>query len=163
MKSHRASEEKVVIRRIKLFVDRCLHNEEERVEPTDEEVCGTDADSHYNLSEEFVQTMLKLLNVVDGKRASQLSMKMLSEEAGMSLENFYALVNANIYKEPRTLVKRVMLNRAEMMLRTSSEDILDIAKACRFSSPNYFIASFFHVYRMLPEEYRRKRLSNLLK
>lgn len=163
MKSHRASEEKVVIRRIKLFVDRCLHNEEERVEPTDEEVCGTDTDSHYNLSEEFVQTMLKLLNVVDGKRASQLSMKMLSEEAGMSLENFYALVNANIYKEPRTLVKRVMLNRAEMMLRTSSEDILDIAKACRFSSPNYFIASFFHVYRMLPEEYRRKRLSNLLK
>ena len=101
--------------------------------------------------------MLKLLDVVDGKRSSQLSMNMLSEKAGMSLEEFYALVNANIYKNPRDLVKRVMLQHAEEMLRTTGEDIADIAEKCRFSSPNYFIASFFREYHMLPEEYRRSR------
>ena len=52
-----------------------------------------------------------------------------------------------------------VLNRAEEMIRTTGEDIADIAEKCRFYSPNYFIASFFHEYHMLPEEYRRKAVS----
>ena len=160
MKSRRISEEKVVLRRIKKYAERSLHNTNEKLAPTPEEISGLGIDASNHLSEEFVQTMLKLLDMVDSKRISQLSMKMLSERAGMSLEDFYALVNANIYKDPRALEKRVMMNRAEELLRTSGDDIADIAEKCRFSSPNYFIASFFHEYHMLPEEYRRKPLTN---
>ena len=45
---------------------------------------------------------------------------------------------------------------AKELLCTSGEDIADIAEKCRFSTPNYFIGSFFREYHMLPEEYRRK-------
>ena len=112
-----------------------------------------------SLSDEFMKTMLELLDFVNSKRASELSMKMLSEKAGMELQKFYTLINANIYKSPRELVKRVMMNRAEEMIRTTGEDIADIAEKCHFSSPNYFIGSFFRKYHMLPEEYRRKAVS----
>jgi len=159
MKSRRISEEKVIIRRIKMFAERCVHTKDEIIAPMVDEISGGGADASNNLSEEFVQTMMKLLDFVDEKRISQLSMKMLSEKAGMELQKFYTLINANIYKSPRELVKRVMMNRAEEMIRTTGEDIADIAEKCRFYSPNYFIASFFHEYHMLPEEYRRKAVS----
>lgn len=159
MKSRRISEEKVIIRRIKMFAERCVHTKDEIIAPMVDEISGAGADASNNLSEEFVQTMMKLLDFVDEKRISQLSMKMLSEKAGMELQKFYTLINANVYKSPRELVKRVMMNRAEEMIRTTGEDIADIAEKCRFYSPNYFIASFFHEYHMLPEEYRRKAVS----
>ena len=157
MRARRFSEEQVIIRRIKLFAERCIHSQDEVLEPLAEEISYSGGNLTSSVSEAFVQTMLKLLDLVDGMRTSQLSMKMLSEKAGMSLEEFYSLINANIYKNPRDLVKRVMMNRAEEMLRTTGEDIADIAEKCKFASPNYFIASFFREYHKLPEEYRTSR------
>ena len=157
MKARRISEEKGILRRIKLFADHCVQSKDEMLEPLSEEISGGGVNSGNVLSEEFMQTMLKLLSYVEDKRFSQLSMKMLSEKAEMDLQSFYSLMTSNIYKNPRDLVKRVMLKRAEEMLRTSGEDIADIAKECRFSTPNYFIASFFREYHMLPEEYRRMK------
>ena len=158
MRSRQISEEKNIIRRVKLFAERCVNTKDEVLAPLKEEVSGTGGDAANNLSDEFIQTMLKLLDFVNERRISQLSMKMLSEKAGMDLQSFYRLISSNIYKSPRALVKRVMMDRAEEMLRTSGEDIADIAGKCRFSSPNYFIASFFHEYHMLPEEYRQNNI-----
>lgn len=156
MKAHRISEEKGFLRRIKMFADSS-NPEDEVIAPLFEEISGGN-DSSMTLSEEFVQTMLKLLDYVKDKRVTQLSMKKLSEKAEMDLQSFFTLINSNIYKNPHELVKRVMLNRAEKMLCTTSEDIADIAEKCRFSSPNYFIASFFRKYHMLPEEYRQEKM-----
>jgi len=159
MKAHRISEEKGILRRIKLFVDRCVHTKDEVLAPQPEEISGISGDVTGVLSEEFMQIMLKLIPFVEDKRIAQLSMKMLSEKAEMDMQCFYSLVSSNIYKNPHELVKRVMMNRAEEMLRTTGEDIADIAEKCRFSTPNYFIASFFREYHMLPEEYRRKAVN----
>ena len=159
MKSRRISEEKNIIRRIKKFVERCKPTNDEVLAPLADEISGTGGNASYNLSDEFIQTMMKLLDFVGKNRISQMSMMMLSEKAGMELQQFYTLISANIYKDPRALVKRVMLTRAEELLRTSGEDIADISKKCRFSTPNYFIASFFREYHMLPEEYRNKNKS----
>lgn len=159
MKAHRISEEKGILRRIKLLVDRCVHTKDEVLAPQPEEISGISGDVTGVLSEEFMQIMLKLIPFVEDKRIAQLSMKMLSEKAEMDMQSFYSLVSSNIYKNPHELVKRVMMNRAEEMLRTTGEDIADIAEKCRFSTPNYFIASFFREYHMLPEEYRRKAVN----
>jgi AraC-like DNA-binding protein len=159
MKARRASEEKGILHRIKLFADRCVHTKDEILAPLSDEIVGARTDATSSLSEEFIQTMLKLLDFVESRNIAQLSMKMLSRKAGMDLQSFYALMSSNIYKNPRELIKRVMMDRAEEMLRTSGEDIADIAEKCRFSSPNYFIASFFRKYHMLPEEYRRKAVN----
>lgn len=159
MRARRASEEKGILHRIKLFADRCVHTKDEILAPLSDEIVGARTDATSSLSEEFIQTMLKLLDFVESRNIAQLSMKMLSRKAGMDLQSFYALMSSNIYKNPRELIKRVMMDRAEEMLRTSGEDIADIAEKCRFSSPNYFIASFFRKYHMLPEEYRRKAVN----
>ena len=159
MKAHRISEEKGILRRIKLFVERCVHTKDEVLAPQPEEISGTSGEATGVLSEEFMQVMLKLIPFVEDKRIAQLSMKMLSEKAEMDIQSFYSLVSSNIYKNPQELVKRVMMNRAEELLRTTGEDVADIAEKCRFSTPNYFIASFFREYHMLPEEYRRKAVS----
>lgn len=160
MRSHRISEEKNIIRRIKLFAEQCTHDiNANMLVSQEDEISGVGNNSTNYLSEEFIQTMLKLIDFVDERRISQLSMKMLSDKVGMDLLNFYTLINANVYKSPRELVKRVMMKRAEELLRTSGEDIADIAEKCRFSSPNYFIGTFFREYHMLPEEYRRKAVN----
>ena len=160
MRSRRINEEHSIIRRIKVFAERCTHTKDEQLAPLTKEISGVGSDSANNLSEEFVQTMLKLLDFVNERRASQMSMKQLSEKAGMDLPSFYSLISSNVYKNPRELVKRVMMNRAKEMLRNSGEDIADIAEKCGFSSPNYFIASFFRENHVLPEEYRRMAMSN---
>lgn len=161
MRARRISEEKGILRRIKMFADRCIHTDDESLMPLTEEISGKVNDSNSPLSDEFIQTMLKLIDYVNDKRVTQLSMKLLSEKAGMDLQSFYALISSNIYKNPRELVKRVMMNRAKEMLRTSGEDIADIAEKCGFSSPNYFIATFFRENHELPEEYRRNIMMNI--
>ena len=56
MKSRRISEEKNIIRRIKLFAEQCIHNTNgELLAPLEEEVTGIGPDASNNLSEEFVQ------------------------------------------------------------------------------------------------------------
>ena len=157
MRSRRISEEKNILHRIKLFAERCVHSNEEVLAPLSEEISGNGGNASNNLSDEFVQTMLKLLDFVNERRISDLSMKKLSEKAEMDLQSFHALISSNIYKNPRELVKRVMMNHAKEMLLTSGDDIADIAEKCGFVSPNYFIATFFHEHHLLPEEYRRKQ------
>ena len=142
MRSRRFNEEKNIIRRIKELAEKCLHTNDEVLASLVDGASGACGDASNQLSEEFVDTMAGLLAFIDEKRTSQLSIKMLS--------------NLNIYKSPRELFKRVMMNRAEELLRTSGDDIADIAEKCHFSSPNYFIGSFFHKFHMLPDEYRRK-------
>jgi AraC-like DNA-binding protein len=161
MRSRRISEEKNIVRRIKSFAEHCIHTKGDTLAPLTDEISGVGVDSSNYLSEEFIQTMLKLLDFVNEQRLSQISMKKLSEKAGMDLTSFYALISSNIYKNPRELVKRVKMNQAKEMLTTSGDDIADIAAKCGFASPNYFIASFFREHHVLPEEYRRMAMMNI--
>jgi len=159
MKTRRSSEEAGIIRRIKMFADFSNPAKSDLLAPTWEEMTNSHTDANGGLSQEFIETMMKILDVIREKNASQLSMKMLSDKAGMGLQQFYTLVSANIYKNPQMFVRRVMIIRAKELLRTTDKDIADIAAECQFSTPNYFISTFFREYRMLPEAYRRQKRS----
>lgn len=155
--TRRYGEELSIIKRIKLFVSSC-NDQSTLLEASPFEMVGPDgAETGATPSPEFIGVMSKLMPVIQKKNETQLSMQMLSNHVGMDLQKFYGLVNSNIYKSPRDFVKHVMLQHGEELLRTSDMDIEDIAKACRFATPNYFIASFYRAYGMLPDEYRRKR------
>ena len=150
------SEESVIIRRIKAFAEQCSSNSSERLQPLREEVTGQ-FNPGGGLSNEFVSVMMKIMDDVNSHDEHALSMHSLSKKAGVELQQFYKLMSANIYKSPRSLLKRVMMQRGEEMLRTTDMDVAAIASACRFESPNYFIASFFREHGMLPEEFRKKK------
>lgn len=157
MRAMRNSEEVTLLKRIHNFAERCNDRRDFILEPVPEEVRGEVIDSQNELSAEFIETMIRIMPAVLSEKASRLTMRSLSEVAGIDVQHFYSLVTSNIYKSPRLLVHTMMLRKAEEMLRKSVKPIDMIAKECGFVSPNYFIASFYHAHQMTPAEYREKR------
>ena len=98
--------------------------------------------------------MITILPIVSEKKVKDLSMRELSIAANMPVQEFYKLMNSNIYKNPRPIVMEVMLSRAKDLLENGQiTDIADVARKCGFSTPNFFIASFFHKYKKTPKEF----------
>ena len=154
LKMRRNNEEGDVIRRIKVFVERCNSLNSEKLSPTQEEIYGTDQESQVELSSEFVDVMLKVIPFVDERNGKPFSMHMLSQAVGMELLDFYEMVSENIHKSPRALIRSMRLDQVAEMLRTTDMSIEQVASANGFVSPNYMIAKFYHKFHMTPNEYR---------
>ena len=157
MRTMRDSEERGIIKRVKMFADRCTQRGMELLEPLRDEVYGNSSDPQNDLSPQFVEVMERLLPVVSRKEAADMTMRELSNAVGMEVQPFYQLVTSNIYKSPRTLVRKMMLQKAMELLNTSDMDTAAIADACGFASPNYFIGAFFGQMKMTPKEYVEQR------
>ena len=157
MRTMRDSEERGIIKRVKMFADRCTQRGMDLLEPLHEEVYGVSADPQSDLSPQFVEVMERMLPLVSNKSASELTMRELSNAADMEVKPFYQLITSNIFKSPRTLVRKMMLKKAEELLDTTDMEIDAIAEACGFSTPNYFIAAFFGQTKMTPKEFRKQK------
>ena len=157
MRTMRDSEERGIIKRVKMFADRCTQRGMDLLEPLHEEVYGVSADPQSDLSPQFVEVMERMLPLVSNKSASELTMRELSNAAAMEVKPFYQLITSNIFKSPRTLVRKMMLKKAEELLDTTDMEIDAIAETCGFSTPNYFIAAFFGQTKMTPKEFRKQK------
>jgi AraC-like DNA-binding protein len=154
MRARRTSEEQSVIKRIKTFVERCDARNGAILEPQPEVVTGA-FDVSGDFSPEFIEAMTAIMPTVSQKSKKPLSMRELSNVAGLKLQDFYKLIASNIYKNPRPIAMQMMLNRAaDMLLENRYKDIAEISNECGFISPNFFIASFYHKYQKTPEQYR---------
>ncbi len=158
LRSERDKDERGLVTRLKSFAERCDKRSGDLIEPNPDEVCGLVTDPQAELSDEFIDAMIKLIPYVSAHKVSELSMRDLSQKAGIGLSQFYPLVLSNVYKSPRPLVCKVMLQEATTMLLTTSKSVGDIAEECGFITPNYFIASFYRAHRMTPDEYRRQHV-----
>ena len=139
-----------------MFVERCEHFSSDKLSPTQEEIYGTDKDSQVEVSNEFVEVMLKVIPFVQERNGRPFSMYMLSKVTDMELRDLYEMVLDNIYKSPRALIRSMRIDQVADQLLTTDKTIEDIATDCGFVSPNYMIAKFFHKYRMTPAEYREE-------
>lgn len=152
--ARRNAEEHSIIKRIKTFADRCDASKGMFLEPLSEETAIQDFVVSKEFSPLFIKTIISILPTVSQKNVEELTMRELSEVANMPIQEFYQLITANIYKNPRPIVMEVMLSRAkEMLEEKKSSNIADIAKECGFSTSNFFIASFFHKYKKTPREF----------
>jgi AraC-like DNA-binding protein len=157
LRARRISEEMGIIRRIRSFVERCDAKNGSILEPQPEVVAGTFEISG-DFSPEFIEAMTAIMPTVVQKREKPLSMRELSNVAGLKLDEFCKLIASNIYKNPRPIAMQMMLNRAaDMLLRNRQKDIAEISDECGFISPNFFIASFYHKYKKTPEQYRYQK------
>ena len=150
------NEEGDVIRRIVAFVSRCDGFNNERLSPTQEEIYGTDTDQT-ELSDRFVELMLKVIPYVREREGRPFTMNMLSDAVDMELREVYELVSENVHKSPRALIRTMRVNRAAELLRTTDLSLERIAAECGFVSPNYMIAKFYHQFRLTPAEYRSQQ------
>ena len=149
----RISEEADILRRLRIFASRCEGLSAEVLSPVSdaEQSGGTMAG---NLSEDFVSAMVKIVPYITGHSGERLDMTTLAGVAGMSTAKLYTTLSDHLDKNPRLLIGRMRLHRAAGLLTSTRETIEEIAEECRFVSPNYFIASFYHLYRQTPADYR---------
>ena len=157
LRAQRDSEESMLVKRIYSFVERC-DNKAEILEPTADEYSTTGMETLNELDPQFMKAIDKIKTLITLERKKKkMTMRRLSNAAGMDGKDFYDLVTANIFKSPRMLIKKTRLEEAERMLRNTKAPIDEIAKECGFISANYFIASFFQKYKTTPQAYRSRR------
>lgn len=154
MRARRINEEGDIIRKVRTFVDRCDMYTNEQLRLTKEDVYGDIQGNRNQMSPEFIQLMITLMPYIQQHRNGDLSMSQMSQASNMDITDLYTLITGNLYKNPRDLIKMVRLQQAVELLRNTDRPIEDIARECGFASPNYFISSFFHQYKMTPKEYR---------
>ena len=157
MRARRNSEEQGILKRIRSFVERCQPNGSLLLEPIPDEIVASEHFSMNEFSPEFIQSITAIMPLMLKEGKKHVSMRELSSVSNKSLQEFYGLMSSNIYKNPRPIKIQLMLDRAAEMLADKSKDIAEVAEACDFVTPNYFIASFFHRYQQTPEEYREKQ------
>lgn len=155
LRARRTSGERSIIKRICSLSKSCVGQKELLLEPSVEEINGEEISPQDEMDEQFLKLMEKIIPYVTNvQKKSQLSMRQLSAVAGLDVQTFYQLVSDNIYKNPRTLFRKVLLDRAEKMLRNKVMPLDMIAEDCGFVSANYFIAVFYRKHHMTPAEYR---------
>jgi AraC-like DNA-binding protein len=157
MRMVRHNEETDVVRRVMQFANRCEAQRTEELAPNKLMQEGGDEEgAHQVMSRDFVNVMLKLVPyVISQKDVKKITMKELEQSAGVSRAQLYQLLSSNIDKNPRQLIVLLRIEEAARLVRTTEMSFEQIADECRFVSPNYFFAAFFHHFRMTPEDYRK--------
>lgn len=155
LRAMRNSEEVGLINRIYAFVDRC-NTSTEVLEPVIEEYTLSQPDPQVELDADFLKVYKKIAPVVELERKKKkMTMRRLSNAAGMDAKTFYQVITTNIFKSPRPLIKQARLQQVERMLRNTKEPLEVIAEKCGFISVNFLISQFFQVHRVTPEQYRK--------
>jgi len=121
--------------------------------PYSSEVNAND-DANITLNKDFVNVMQKVVPYLFENRDKRVSMRQLSDLTGKEPGPLYDLLSANLYKSPRQIALVLRLQQAADLLLNTSMEVEDVAGQCNFVSPNFFIASFYHHYRMTPADYR---------
>jgi AraC-like DNA-binding protein len=154
----RHNEETDVVRRVMQFANRCSAQGREELAPNKLMQEGDEDSPHQMMSGEFVRVMLKLVPyVLSQKDIQNVTMKELEQESGISRAQLYQLLSHNIDKNPHQLILQLRLEEAGRLVRTTDMSFEQISEECRFVSPNYFFAAFFHHFRMTPVDYRKSK------
>ena len=152
----RDSEEGDTVRKIRSFVDRCESFKGQLLSPMQEDGTYSDADSRNVLSPQFIELMLKVVPYVLSHKKDDLTLGKLAEAGDVDIAQLYDIVSGNLYKNPRDLIRIIRIEQGAQLLRTTQLSVEEVANKCDFYTPNYFIGSFFHKYKLTPKEYREE-------
>jgi AraC family transcriptional regulator len=86
----------------------------------------------------------------------EISLAGLAAEAGLSPSHLHRIFSDLVRETPKELTLRLRLERAAVLLLTSSDTILDIALNCGFQSHEVFCRAFRRRFGMTPSAYRRR-------
>ena len=148
------NDEEDMMRRVRGFADRCMELHDEQLAPTQSSDDADFVDNNISESQAFDEVMLKIVPFVENHRLEHFRFQLLADLTGMSKGELFVLLANNIDKNPRLLISKLRLQEAALMLLTTDTKVEDIADSLHFVSPNYFVTSFYHRYRMTPEAYR---------
>jgi len=151
MRLIRNSVEDELLRRIRSFVDRCTNLSYEILTPLSS-YNDDKADIMSEMDKDFEKAMLQIVPFIQERGKERVNMRQLAAITGFEMGHLYEIMSSNLYKSPRNLALRLRLQKAATLLKQQFS-VEDIAERCGFSSPNFFIASFYHYYRQTPQAY----------
>ena len=149
----RNNEEGDFLRRIRNYANRCEGYATEVLTPYSDNQQTVIS----NLSPEFVDAMLKIVPSINDPKGRTLTMADLSQMTGVEKTKLYALLSKHLDGNPRHLVGYLRLQKGRDLLATTKLSVEEIAEQCGFVSANYFISSFYHRYRLTPQNYRKSK------
>ncbi|MBR1505994.1 MAG: glycosyltransferase [Prevotella sp.] len=149
----RNNEDNEILKRVRSFADRCGSLNGEVLTPFTSNISnGLETKSEDEKA--FENAMVKIVPYMNMNQRGSITMRQLADVSGMDVQTLYRQLSTNLYKNPRQLVERLRLQEAAAMLLETTLTVEQVAEECRFVSPNYFIASFYHHYRKTPADYR---------
>ena len=153
------NKEALIVKRLRSYLFNCSSMQGEVLARNSGGLQWNNLSEQVTLDERFVHAMIKLQPFVQESSTEMDIQKMLSV-VGMKRNRFLKLVADNISQNPKLLVYAIQIEKAKTLLQDSSLKIEEIATACNFATPNYFIACFYHAVRKTPLAYRRDYLKN---
>jgi AraC-like DNA-binding protein len=140
-----------LLHRISSYAVRCKLLENEVLTPY-----SLQTDGSVQTDSAFAEIMMKVVPFVQDCKEQEVhfNMHQLAEVAGVDLTQFLEEMSLHLNDSPRLLMLNLRLSKVADMLKETDSSIETIAEQLRFTSTNYMIASFFHHYRMTPNDYR---------
>lgn len=151
------NKEMLIVKRLRSYLFNCVTMQNEVLSRTGTGLVWHKQSEQETLDEHFVHAMIKLQPLVM-QGSTDLDMQKILSEVGMTRNKFLALVADNIGHHPVLLVYAIQIEKAKTLLKDPSLKIEDISTACKFSTPNYFIACFYHAVRKTPLQYRSSNI-----
>lgn len=152
----RNTEETDIVKRIRSYAKRCDEMTAEQLVP---QVAGflSDEQNEEELSADFVEAMMKIVPFLRGCSGQEVTMKQLTQVAGMEKNKLLEVLSADMNKSPRLLSLQLRLKQAADMVRDTFLTVEEIAERCGYLTTNQFISMFYHYYRQTPNSYRNSK------
>jgi AraC-like DNA-binding protein len=88
----------------------------------------------------------------------EISVEDLAKKACMSTSHFYKSFKSTLGETPTEYLNGERLKQAKKLIRNSNAKLSEIAFACGFNSPSYFITQFKKQEGMTPSQFRKSIL-----
>lgn len=113
------------------------------------------------LYEEDIQIMYKVNNYIMNNISNEdLSPEILGDYLGMSKASFYRKFKELTDKTPSDYIKRMRLEYAAKLLKTTKKTVSEIIFDTGFSNKSYFYREFKSIYDCSPNDYRKNSILN---
>lgn len=103
------------------------------------------------------QQFQKIVDLMNKDPARRYTLDNLAQAAGMSRTVFHRTFSETYGSSPLTLLRKIRLKKAELLLRQTDMPIKTIASRLGYQSRSYFWQTFKDAYGVDPESYRESR------
>lgn len=106
--------------------------------------------------DKLLQRVMAVIN--DNLTNEELSVKLISQEVGISRVHLYRKMKELTNQTPHDLIRNIRLKQAAKLLSNGRHNITEVMTACGFTNLASFSTQFKKMYGMSPREYMKEKM-----
>ncbi len=115
-----------------------------------------------NLIRDYIKRINQVVDYVEANIDKDIKLQDLAEIACFSQYHFHRIFNMLMKETPKDFLRRIRVERAALMLKSTEQSMGDIAFYCGFSSQATFSRAFKDRFRVSPSEWKKGERQRLL-